>query len=55
MNDALLAKIDLIKKNTVCKIVGHKAKYAESCPYTGVTYDYCGTCHHMVPREEVYD
>ena len=55
MSDKIYAILDLIKRNTICKARGHNLAYAGSCPYTGATYDYCEACHHMVPREEVYD
>jgi len=47
--------IDFLKHKLVCSVIGHKLAYAGSCPFTGVTYNYCETCSYMIPMEEVYD
>lgn len=47
--------IDFLKRNIVCAVIGHKLAYAGSCPFTGATYNYCETCHYMIPMEGIYD
>lgn len=37
-----------------CYFKGHNLIEAGSCPYTGSTYDYCGSCESMIPRDLAY-
>lgn len=43
--------IDFIKYNFICKKVGHNQLNAGSCPFTGVSYNYCSRCNYMIPME----
>ena len=36
----------------ICYMSNHKLIKAGSCPFTGVTYDYCERCNKMIPIEE---
>jgi hypothetical protein len=38
---------------TICYISNHKLTKAGSCPFTGMTYDYCSRCNKMIPTEEI--
>ena len=44
--------IRFLISRAVCNVRGHRLEPAGSCPFTGVTYDYCHRCTGMVPREE---
>jgi hypothetical protein len=56
MNLNHIAVFSTIKENIyglVCKVKGHTLKKAGSCPFTGMTYDYCSRCNKMIPTEEI--
>jgi hypothetical protein len=36
-----------------CSIKGHTLSKAGSCPFTGMSYDYCKRCNRMIPIEEI--
>jgi len=36
-------------KNLICKFRGHELQPAGSCPFTGLTYNYCNKCDGMIP------
>jgi len=38
-------------KYLICKIKDHNLIKAGSCPYTGLTYNYCERCSAMIPIE----
>ena len=40
-------------KSIVCKMRGHQLTAAGSCPFTGITYDYCSMCTAMIPKENL--
>lgn len=37
----------------VCMVNGHNLVFAGSCPFTGMSYDYCKRCNRTIPIEEV--
>lgn len=39
----------------VCKTKGHNLVSSASCPFTGITYKYCGRCKAMIPTQKAVD
>ncbi len=37
----------------ICSIKSHNLVYGGSCPFTGMSYDYCKRCNRMIPIEEI--
>ena len=44
----------MLLKTIKCKAVGHTFVEAGSCPFTGLSYNYCERCELMLPKEGQY-
>jgi hypothetical protein len=42
-----------IIKSLICKTKKHSLVSAGSCPFTGITYQYCERCAAIVPIKEL--
>jgi hypothetical protein len=48
-----MIKPRIFAKLLICKVTEHVLVAAESCPFTGITYQYCERCTAMIPIEEL--